>query len=94
MRGLEYLNGAVLARLWDELDAHVRAAIAQAPGGAVAYLKSCNPVWNAVGRVTFHLAENKRTPLQFPFRRLRLQRRRQRRHPGAGSNGSKSLRIG
>jgi non-specific serine/threonine protein kinase len=94
MRGLEYLNGAVLARLWDELGAHVHAAIAQAPGGAVAYLKSCNPVWNAVGRVTFHLAENKRTPLQFPFRRLRLQRRRQRRHPGAGSNGSKSLRIG
>ena len=66
MRGLEYLNGAVLARLWDELDAHVHAAIAQTPGGAVAYLKSCNPVWNAVGRVTFHLAENKRNPA-YPF---------------------------
>jgi non-specific serine/threonine protein kinase len=66
MRGLEYLNGAILARLWDELDAHVRAAIAQAPGGAVAYLKNCNPVWNAVGRVTFHLAENKRNPA-YPF---------------------------
>ncbi len=66
MKGLEYLNGAVLARLWDELDAHVRAAIAQAPGGAVAYLRSCNPVWNAVGRVTFHLAENKRNPA-YPF---------------------------
>jgi non-specific serine/threonine protein kinase len=66
MRGLEYLNGTVLARLWDELDAHVHAAIAQAPGGAVAYLKSCNPVWNAVGRVTFHLAENKRNPA-YPF---------------------------
>src|ERR1017187_4109975 len=66
MRGLEYLNGTVLARLWDELDAHVHAAIAQAAGGAVAYLKSCNPVWNAVGRVTFHLAENKRNPA-YPF---------------------------
>ena len=66
MKGLEYLNGAVLARLWDELDAHVRAAIAQTPGGAVAYLKSCHPVWNAVGRVTFHLAENKRNPA-YPF---------------------------
>ena len=66
MKGLEYLNGAVLARLWDELDAHVHAAIAQAPGGAAAYLKSCNPVWNAVGRVTFHLAENKRNPA-YPF---------------------------
>jgi non-specific serine/threonine protein kinase len=66
MRGLEYLNGAVLARLWEQLDAHVHAAIAQTPGGAVAYLKSCNPVWNAVGRVTFHLAENKRNPA-YPF---------------------------
>jgi hypothetical protein len=33
MKGLEYLNGAVLARLWDELDAHVHAAIAQTPAG-------------------------------------------------------------
>ena len=66
MKGLEYLNGAVLSRLWDGLDAHVRAAIAQTPGGAVPYLKSCHPVWNAVGRVTFHLAENKRNPA-YPF---------------------------
>ena len=66
MRGLEYLTGQVLARLWDELDAHVHAAIAQTEGGAAAYLKSCNPVWNAVGRVTFHLAENKRNPA-YPF---------------------------
>ncbi len=66
MKGLEYLNGAVIARLWDELDAHVRAAMMQTPGGAAAYLKSCNPVWNSVGRVTFHLAENKRNPA-YPF---------------------------
>ena len=66
MKGLEYLNSLVLARLWDELDAHVHAAIARDPGGAAAYLKSCNPLWNAVGRVTFHLAENKRNPAH-PF---------------------------
>jgi non-specific serine/threonine protein kinase len=66
MMGLEYLQGAVLARVWDELDTHVHAAIAQDRGGAVAYLKSCNPVWNAVGRVTFHLAENRRNPA-YPF---------------------------
>lgn len=66
MTGLEYLNGEVLERLWDELEAHARAMIARTPGGAVAYLKSCNPVWNAVGRVTFHLAENKRNP-DYPF---------------------------
>ena len=57
---------AGLARLWDELEAQVHAAIAQTPGGAAAYLKSCNPLWNAVGRVTFHLAENKRNPAH-PF---------------------------
>jgi non-specific serine/threonine protein kinase len=66
MKGLEYLTAAVLAKLWDELDAHVHAAIAQIAGGAAAYLKGCNPVWNAVGRVTFHLAENKRN-LEYPF---------------------------
>ena len=66
MKGLEYLNGPVLERLWDQLDAHVRAAMTQTPGGAAAYLKSCNPVWNTVGRVTFHLAENKRNPA-YPF---------------------------
>src|SRR5208283_1094126 len=62
----EYLTGEVLARLWAELDAHVRAAIARDSQGLPAYLKGCNPVWNAVGRVTFHLAENKRNPA-YPF---------------------------
>jgi non-specific serine/threonine protein kinase len=66
MTGLEYLNVQALARLWEELEAHVRGVIGQTPGGAVAYLKGCNPAWNAVGRVTFHLAENKRNPAH-PF---------------------------
>jgi non-specific serine/threonine protein kinase len=66
MKGLEYLNSAVIARLWDELEAHARSQIARTAGGAAAYLKSCNPTWNAVGRVTFHLAENKRNPA-YPF---------------------------
>ena len=66
MKGLEHLNSATLARLWDELDAHVHAAVAQTPDGTAAYLKRCNPLWNAVGRVTFHLAENKRNPAH-PF---------------------------
>jgi len=66
MTGLEYLNSAILRRLWDELDAHVHAAIGRTPGGAAAYLKKCNPTWNAVGRATFHLAENKRNRA-YPF---------------------------
>jgi non-specific serine/threonine protein kinase len=66
MKGLEYLNEQVLVRVWDELEAHVCAAIARNPGGVTAYLKSCNAAWHAIGRVTFHLAENKRTP-SYPF---------------------------
>jgi len=66
MKGLEYLDAELLARLWDELEAHARERIAQTPGGAVAWLKATNPVWHGVGRVTFHLAENKRNPA-YPF---------------------------
>lgn len=66
MRGLEYLNVATLARLWNELESRARREIQSTEGGAQAYLRGLNPVWNAVGRVTFHLAENKRTP-DHPF---------------------------
>jgi non-specific serine/threonine protein kinase len=66
MKGLEYLDPATLGKLWHELDAFVREALGRTPGGAAAYLHSRNPVWNAVGRVTFHLAENKRNP-DYPF---------------------------
>ena len=66
MKGLEYLDGTVLERLWDELDAWAREAIGKTRGGVQAYLQARNPLWNAVGRVTFHLAENKRNPDQ-PF---------------------------
>lgn len=62
MKGMEYLNGDVLARLWDELEQHVRGQIVKVPGGPPAYLRSRNPLWHTVGRVTFHLAENKRNP--------------------------------
>src|SRR5262249_10827745 len=35
-------------------------------GGAQAYLSEKNPLWRFVGRVTLHLAENKRDP-DYPF---------------------------
>jgi hypothetical protein len=66
MKGLEYLNGNVLARLWSELHQRVLDEIRRTSGGASAYLRAKNPIWNAVGRVTFHLAENKRNA-EFPF---------------------------
>jgi len=66
MRGLEYLNAAILANLWIELDGRVRQEMAAFGGGATAWLHAQNPAWSLLGRVTFHLAENKRDPTH-PF---------------------------
>lgn len=66
MRGGEYLSAETLARLWVGLDALVRAEVARHPQGAGAWLKESHPLWRMVGRVTFHLAENKRHPTH-PF---------------------------
>ena len=66
MRGLEYLNAEALLSSWIDLDEFVRSEIARFPGGTSAYLKEKNPIWRLVGRVTFHLAENKRDP-ENPF---------------------------
>ncbi|HOW64304.1 MAG TPA: DEAD/DEAH box helicase [Candidatus Paceibacterota bacterium] len=66
MRGGEYLNADRLADFWVQLDQHVRTEIASHPEGASAWLKERHPLWRMVGRVTFHLAENKRHPTH-PF---------------------------
>ncbi len=60
MRGGEFLNPGLLERLWQELGEYVTNEVAQ--GGLTAWLKTRNPSWHTVGRVTFHLAENKRDP--------------------------------
>jgi len=60
MRGGEYLRVEVLEQLWRELDEEVHTAAKAHPGGAQEWLKAQNPAWNLVGRVTFHLAENKK----------------------------------
>jgi superfamily II DNA or RNA helicase len=66
MRGMEYLSAEVLAGWWNELDALVRTEARACAGGVQAYLREKNPLWRLVGRVTFHLAENKRDP-EHPF---------------------------
>jgi hypothetical protein len=58
--GAEYLRVGTLQSLWQALDALVLGEVRACPGGAAAWLKTRNPLWNLVGRVTFHLAENKR----------------------------------
>jgi non-specific serine/threonine protein kinase len=60
MRGGEFLTTGLLERLWQEFGALVIRESAAA--GLSGWLKSKNPLWQTVGRVTFHLAENKRDP--------------------------------
>ncbi len=66
MKGLEYLSAEVLRTWWADLDELVREEIGAFAGGPQAYLREKNPLWRLVGRVTFHLAENKRDE-QCPF---------------------------
>ena len=64
--GGEYLTTDTLARWWRELDEHVRAAVSSSGDSVTAFLERRHPAWRAVGRVTFHLAENKRNE-DYPF---------------------------
>jgi non-specific serine/threonine protein kinase len=60
LTGLEYLGEEALAGWWADLDALVRGEIRDYAGGAQVYLSEKNPLWRFVGRITLHLAENKR----------------------------------
>jgi non-specific serine/threonine protein kinase len=66
MTGAEYLSAKVLTVAWGALlDAITRELVAF-EGPAHDYLRAKSPLWNAVGRVHFHLVENKRDELR-PF---------------------------
>ncbi|SMP45798.1 DEAD/DEAH box helicase [Noviherbaspirillum suwonense] len=66
MTGAEYLDAARLQALLDGLLATARAAIAAHDGDVQAWLRRQHPGWHMVGRVCFHLAEN-RANEQAPF---------------------------
>jgi SNF2 family DNA or RNA helicase len=66
MEGGEYLSAGLLQDLWIGLDGWVRKEISSSTMGLADWLKKHAPLWQQVGRVCFHLAENKRNP-QFPF---------------------------
>ena len=65
MPGAEYLTADTLVALWVSLDEWVRAA-AEDAGGLESFLSARAPLWRQVGRVCFHLAENKKDPA-YPF---------------------------
>ncbi|MEO8496009.1 MAG: SNF2 helicase-associated domain-containing protein, partial [Planctomycetota bacterium] len=66
MQGAEYLTSDALADVWSQLDAWVRAEGEGFEGGLAGFLKRRASLWHQVGRVCFHLAENKRDP-EYPF---------------------------
>lgn len=66
MRGGEYVQARTLEKLWAELDSYVRGDIDSAGGDLSQWLGSRSPLWHRVGRVCFHLAENKNDP-EYPF---------------------------
>ncbi len=68
MQGGEYLNFEVLRGLWVDLDSWALREIAASKDGLIGWLKKHAASWHQVGRVCFHLAENKRdSELPFAF---------------------------
>jgi SNF2 family DNA or RNA helicase len=65
MRGCEYLSEEVLQNVWDGLNAWVHETVVS-DGGLAEFLKRRAPQWHQVGRVCFHLAENKNDAMR-PF---------------------------
>jgi non-specific serine/threonine protein kinase len=66
MTGAEYVTAEVLHDLWHELDSAFEVELTEAKSGVQEFLKARNPAWNLVGRVHFHLAEN-RQDAEAPF---------------------------
>ncbi|HQX51153.1 MAG TPA: DEAD/DEAH box helicase [Planctomycetaceae bacterium] len=62
MLGLEYLTNNLLKTLWAELLTGFLQRAADTDGGCRGLLLKLNPDAHLLGRVTFHLAENKRDP--------------------------------
>jgi non-specific serine/threonine protein kinase len=65
MRGAEYLSPDVLSKVWKRLKTWTKKRIDDC-GGLAQFLEADAPLWSRVGRITFHLAENKGDP-EFPF---------------------------
>jgi SNF2 family DNA or RNA helicase len=66
MQGAEYLSQAALVGVWRDLDAWVCGEVAADGKGLAGFLKRRAPLWHQVGRVCFHLAENRRNE-DYPF---------------------------
>ncbi len=66
MRGAEYVNVEGLEAVWREAGEAFAAEVSSWKGPVIEWLRAKNDAWATVGRVVFHLAENKRDP-ERPF---------------------------
>ncbi|HEY3490180.1 MAG TPA: DEAD/DEAH box helicase [Candidatus Deferrimicrobiaceae bacterium] len=66
MPGAEYCTPDVLAAIWIDLDRWTMDSIGGNPEGLAGFLHRYAPLWRQVGRVCFHLAENRKDP-EYPF---------------------------
>jgi non-specific serine/threonine protein kinase len=64
--GAEYLNESAMIGVWEDFDAWVRGEVTRHGEGLSSFLKRRAPLWHQVGRVCFHLAENRRDE-HYPF---------------------------
>lgn len=66
MKGAEYLCSAVFEHAWETLDFWLCESVNRTGSGFAEFLRKHAPLWHQVGRVCFHLAENKRDE-DYPF---------------------------
>ena len=66
MPGGEYATVETLASIWVSFDGWCREQIIADSEGVAGFIKHHLPEWQQVGRVCFHLAENKQEP-EYPF---------------------------
>ena len=93
MRGAEYVTAEALAAVWREAGEAFAAELSSWKGPVAEWLHAKNAAWATVGRVCFHLAENKRDPARpsrSSRRTRRASRRRARRSTGRSGTRSKS----
>src|SRR5262249_54131110 len=64
--GAEYVDAALVARWWREMEAAFREEVAHHDGTVQSWLQARDPAWSLVGPVFFLLAENKSDP-SHPF---------------------------
>ncbi|MBC2711215.1 MAG: DEAD/DEAH box helicase [Desulfosarcina sp.] len=67
MTGLDYLDTALLERIWATLHAAWRSVMSAHDGTVAAFIKTCSPKAHLVGRIFFHLVENKDEVHPFAF---------------------------